>query len=45
MVNGGGSHRELQDQKVLPRAQFLMGDSTRIRSLETVTKYSLLKIQ
>jgi hypothetical protein len=34
VVNEGGSHRELQDQKVLPRAQFLMGDLTRSKELE-----------
>ena len=34
MVSGGGTHQELPDQKVLSRAQFLMGDLTRSKELE-----------
>jgi len=36
VVNEGGSHRELQDQKALPRAQFLMGDLTRSEEPENL---------
>jgi len=36
VVNEGGSHRELQDQKALPRAQFLMGDLARSEEPENL---------